>query len=120
MQFLLAVTDAFFAGGTIGNALRVALGIFSGKNILNFAFVAPLSAKARRCGRGYPFRHRLRRCHLPQGDGFRGGGKLSGTAQRRPLGGAGERSEPEGVGTLPFVFTLPIKIQPGSSAELPG
>ena len=37
MQFLLAVTDAFFAGGTIGNALRVALGIFSGKIIYNFA-----------------------------------------------------------------------------------
>ena len=37
MQFLLAVTDAFFAGGTIGNALRVALGIFSGKIIFNFA-----------------------------------------------------------------------------------
>ena len=42
------------------------------------------------CGGGdYPFRHRLRRCHLPQGDGFRGGGKVSGIAQRRPLGGAG-------------------------------
>ena len=27
-------------GGTIGNALRVALGIFSGKIIYNFAFVA--------------------------------------------------------------------------------
>ena len=27
-------------GGTIGNALRVALGIFSGKIILSFAFVA--------------------------------------------------------------------------------
>ena len=25
----------------------------------------------------------------PQGDGFRGGGKVSGIAQRRPLGGAG-------------------------------
>ena len=39
-----------------------------------------------------------------------------------PLGGAGcERSEQtEGVGTLPFVFTLPVKNQPGSSAELPG
>ena len=37
--------------------------------------------------------------HLPQGDGFRGGGKVSGIAQRRPLGGAGcERSEQtEGV-----------------------
>ena len=33
----------------------------------------------------------------PQGDGFRGGGKVSGVAIRRPLGGAGERSEPEGV-----------------------
>ena len=32
--------------------------------------------------------------HLPQGDGFSGGGKVSGIAQRRPLGGAGcERSE---------------------------
>ena len=29
------------------------------------------------------------RSHLPQGDGFRGGGKVSGIAQRRPLGGAG-------------------------------
>ena len=48
-------------------------------------------------GRGHPFRHRLRRCHLPQGDGFGGDGKVSVTTQRRPLGGAGERSEPEGV-----------------------
>ena len=37
------------------------------------------------------------RSHLPQGDGFSGGGKVSGVAIRRPLGGAGERSEPEGV-----------------------
>ena len=37
----------------------------------------------------YPFRHRLRRCHLPQGDGFRSGGKVQGTAKRRPLGEAG-------------------------------
>ena len=37
--------------------------------------------------------------HLPQGDGFSGGDKVSGIAQRRPLGGAGcERSEQtEGV-----------------------
>jgi hypothetical protein len=35
--------------------------------------------------------------HLPQGDGFCGSGKVVGIAQRRPLGGAGERSEPEGV-----------------------
>ena len=33
----------------------------------------------------------------PQGDGFSGGGKVSDIAIRRPLGGAGERSEPEGV-----------------------
>ena len=37
--------------------------------------------------------------HLPQGDGFSSGGKVSGIAQRRHLGGAGcERSEQtEGV-----------------------
>ena len=34
-----------------GGRRRCTLRIFSGKNILNFAFVAPLSAKARRCGR---------------------------------------------------------------------
>ena len=45
----------------------------------------------------YPFRQSLRLCHLPQGDGFSGGGKLCGNAERRPLGGAGERSETEGV-----------------------
>ena len=38
----------------------------------------------------------------PQGDGFRDGGKLSGIAQRRPLGGAGcERSEQTEGGTTP-------------------
>ena len=47
--------------------------------------------------REYPFRHRLRRCHLPHGDGFGDGGKVSDIAIRRPLGGAGERCEPEGV-----------------------
>ena len=58
------------------------------------------------------------RSHLPQGDGFSGGGKVSGIAIRRPLGGAGERSEPEGVSRsaalsqkavlqLPFAFTTP-------------
>ena len=64
--------------------------------------------------REYPFRHRLRRCHLPQGDGFSDGGKVSDIAIRRPLEGrlppapgedvaqrqkgeSGERSEPEGV-----------------------
>ncbi len=33
----------------------------------------------------------------PQGDGFSSGGKLFGSAERRPLGGAAERSEAEGV-----------------------
>ena len=37
--------------------------------------------------------------HLPQGDGFSGGGKVVGIAQRRPLGGAVEHSETEGVST---------------------
>ena len=45
------------------------------------------------------------RCHLPQGDGFSSGGKVSGIAIRRPLGGAGcERSEQtEGVQRLFFL-----------------
>ena len=41
----------------------------------------------------YPFRQSLRLCHLPQGDGFSGGGKVSGIAQRRPLGGAGKAGD---------------------------
>ena len=40
---------------------------------------------------------------FPKGTAFGGGGKVSGSAQRRPLGGAGERSEPEGV-------TSPVKM----------
>ncbi len=77
------------------NALRIALGIFSGKNILYFgvqkrlrAFLNPIFMGRGRDGKRqlprwfpaetaarrekYPFRHRLRRCHLPQGDGFIG------------------------------------------------
>ena len=38
-----------------------------------------------------------RQATFPKGTAFSGGGKVSGTTQRRPLGGAGERSEPEGV-----------------------
>ena len=34
---------------------------------------------------------------FPKGTAFGGGGKVSGATQRRPLGGAGERSETEGV-----------------------
>ena len=56
-----------------------------------------------------PFRHRLWRCHLPQGDGFRAGRKLCGIAIRRPLGGVGERSEPEGVRSQASVLALSVK-----------
>ena len=62
---------------------------------------------------GYPFRHRLRRCHTPPfvaarhlppaGEGFSGGGKVCGSTQRLPLGGAGALA-PEGV-------TPPVKMQ---------
>ena len=38
-----------------------------------------------------------RQATFPKGTAFGGGGIVSGSAQRRPLGGAGERSEPEGV-----------------------
>ena len=40
-----------------------------------------------------------------QGDGFSGSGKLSSIAKRRPLGGAGERSETEGVKKHPRRLT---------------
>ena len=47
---------------------------------------------------GYPFRLLpLVAATFPKGTAFGGNGKVSGIAQRRPLGGAGERSEPEGV-----------------------
>ena len=56
---------------------------------------------------------------FPKGTTFGGGGKVSGTAQRRPLGGAGERSETEGVPRsaalsqkaalqMPFPSTTPL------------
>ena len=46
----------------------------------------------------YPFRLAAsRQATFPKGTAFGGGGKVSGIAQRRPLGGAGERSETEGV-----------------------
>ena len=52
-------------GGTIGNALRVALGIFSGKNILNFAFVALCGAlQTHFHGRGREGKRHLQRRFL--------------------------------------------------------
>ena len=48
-----------------------------------------------------PLPSRLRRATFPKGTAFRGGDKLSGSALRRPLGGAGcERSE-QTEGVLP-------------------
>ena len=41
-----------------------------------------------------------RQSTFPKGTAFGGGGKVSGIAIRRPLGGAGEHSEPEGVFSL--------------------
>ena len=38
-----------------------------------------------------------RQSTFPKGTAFGGGGKVAGIAQRRPLGGAAERSEAEGV-----------------------
>ena len=53
----------------------------------------------------YPFRlAALRQATFPKGTAFGGGGKVSGTTQRRPLGGAGERSETEGV----FLSYFPV------------
>ena len=40
--------------------------------------------------------------HLPQGDGFSGGGKVSGIAKRRPLGGAGIEQSEMTEGVLPM------------------
>ena len=34
-----------------------------------FGMVAQFPAEEKSCLRSHPFRHRLRRCHLPQGDG---------------------------------------------------
>ena len=50
----------------------------------------------------------------PQGDGFSGNDKVSGTAQRRPLGGAVERSETEGIS-----LTAPPKARCGCWAPQP-
>ena len=50
---------------------------------------------------------------FPKGTAFGGGGKVSGVAIRRPLGGAGERSEPEGV--LPTAGA-PERVRPPSKS----
>ena len=98
-QHFLTSFFQFLCGGV--NSLSqslTALPAPSGREPLARRYSFRLKGKIARPG-GYPFRHRLRRCHLPQGDGFSGGGKLCGSAKRRPLGGAGcERSEQtEGV-----------------------
>ena len=103
----------------------------SGMGPLAWRYSFRLKRKASGFG-SHPFRHRLRRCHLPQGDGFSGGGKVYGIAIRRPLGGAGcERSEQtEGVLSrsaalsqkaalqIPFFSTPPpVKMRLERSAE---
>ena len=81
---------AHFPRGMILNGFRCALAIFSGKLFLIRDSETPAGVSespshgwgvksSSICSaafyesaalRGYPFRHRLRRCHLPQGDGF--------------------------------------------------
>ena len=67
-----------------------------------------------------------RLCQLSQRESPWHNGKVSGTVQRRPLGGAGERSEPEGVASaLPKAAlqmsspatTLLVKMRLERSAE---
>ena len=96
MQFLLAVMDVFFAGRKIGNALRVALGIFSGKNILNFAFVALCGAlQTHFHGRGRNGKQHLQRRFLRKrgaaGERLLPRGELSSVARLRGF----ESAEPE-------------------------
>ena len=56
-----------------------------------------------------------RLCQLSQRESPWHNGKVSGTVQRRPLGGAGERSEPEGVASA-----LPkVALQMSSPATTP-
>ncbi len=89
---------AHFPRGTILNGFRCALAIFSGKLFLIRDSETPAGVSespfhgwgvksSSICStafcesavlRGYPFRHRLRRCHLPQGGGLWHGGKVSG------------------------------------------
>ena len=97
------------------NARRVALRIFSGKNIYNFGIAErlrtlryPIFTEKSRSGkrqlqrwfpaetvalRGYPFRHRLRRCHLPKGTAFRIAAKLPSSQKASPSGELALRSK---------------------------
>ena len=51
---------------------------------------------------------------FPKGTAFGGSGKVSGRVQRRPLGGAAERSEAEGV-----LREFTHKKNNGTSADIP-
>ena len=75
------------------------------------AFAAPLSAKARRCG-GTPSGIACGDVTFPKGTAFSGNGKVSGIAQRRPLGGAccDQREQTEGVASA-VAINLPAKAQ---------
>ena len=100
-----------------------ALRIVSGKIIYNFAFVALCGAlQTHFHERSRNGQLHLQRCRItpsviacgdatfPKGTAFGGSGKVSGIAQRRPLGGAGERSEPEGV-AFGITVQFPAKVQ---------
>ena len=58
--------------------------------------------------RGYPFRHRLRRCHLPQGDGFQRWRESFQHSPKAPPWGSW-RVAPEGVGLAITACALSIK-----------
>ena len=132
-------------GGTILNALRCALHIFSGIGFFIRDSEKPAGlSESPFHGRGRGGKRHLQRrflrkrgaaglplpscrfasSHLPQGDGFRGGGKLCGSAKRRPLGGAGALA-PEGVNRrglnpLRLCFANPPPPKGGGFALLTG
>ena len=58
------------------------------------------------------------RSHLPQGDGFSGGGKVSGIAKRRPLGGAGIEQSEMTEGVLPVKKVAQKRLQAFLSHKL--
>ena len=110
------------------NALRVAMRIFSGKIILNFgfqeslrtflktiftggaeretAFAAPLSAKARRCGR-IPLQSLLRKASSPKGAPFGDAGNFDATTEAVPLGKVAKpQALTEGVASEAASFAL--------------
>ena len=85
-------------------ASACALAIFSGKFILNFAFVAacgPLQTHFHGRGSGgYPLSHGLRRASSPKGTPLRYAASFSATAKSRPLGEGGIAVGDDGRGNF--------------------